>query len=69
MTSERLEQLEIQLTWQADLLESLNQTVAELNRKLGEQARCIAALQEELRQQRLSAASNIAPAQEKPPHY
>lgn len=69
MTDKRLEQLEIQLTWQADLLESLNKTVAELNRELGEQARRIAALQEELQQQRLSAGSNVASAQEKPPHY
>lgn len=69
MTDERLEQLEIQLAWQTDLLESLNQTVAALNRELGEQARRIAALQEELRQQRLIAGGNVAPAQEKPPHY
>lgn len=68
MMEQRLEQLEIQLAWQADLLASLNQTVAALNREVGEQARRITLLQEELRQQRLSA-NPAANAQEKPPHY
>lgn len=68
MSDQRLEQLEIQLAWQADLLESLNQTVASLNREVGEQTRCIALLQKELQQLRQSTAAP-APAHEKPPHY
>lgn len=62
----RIQELEIQLAWQGDLLESLNHTVATLNREMAEQTQRIRALQEALQQQRNSATG---PHHEKPPHY
>lgn len=61
----RVQELEIQLAWQGELLESLNQTVAALNRETAGQTRRILALQEELQRQR----NQPGIPHEKPPHY
>ncbi|MDO5091306.1 MAG: SlyX family protein [Cardiobacteriaceae bacterium] len=69
MSDPRLEQLEIQLAWQADLLESLNQTVADLNREVGDHKQRLTTLQQEIQRLRHTSTPAHTPADEKPPHY
>lgn len=66
-TEERLVELEIKVTQQDDLLDTLNQTVYRQQKKLDELEALCSALARHIRDLRDAAAAG--PANEKPPHY
>jgi len=64
--SERLEALEVRVTYQDDTIETLNQTITAQWTEIDRLTRQIA----ELKQRLQDAESNMpAPANERPPHY
>jgi SlyX protein len=64
--SERLEALEVRVTYQDDTIETLNQTITAQWTEIDRLTRQVAELKERLQ----DAESNIAaPANERPPHY
>lgn len=64
--SERLEALEVRVTYQDDTIETLNQTITAQWTEIDRLMRQVAELKERLQ----DAESNIpAPANERPPHY
>lgn len=65
-TDERLVELEIKVTRQDDLLDSLNQTIYQQQKKLGELEALCTALVRHLQDLRESAAGQV---NERPPHY
>jgi len=67
MNEDRIIDIEIKLTRQEDLLETLNKTVYEQQKKLDELEAACAALA--LRVKELTEASQQTPLNEPPPHY
>lgn len=65
-TDERLVELEIKVTRQDDLLDTLNQTVYRQQKRIDELEALCTALARHLKDMREVAS---APANEKPPHY
>ncbi|MET0678277.1 MAG: SlyX family protein [Bradyrhizobium sp.] len=66
MLSERLEALEVRVTYQDDTIETLNQAITAQWTEIDRLTRQIA----ELKQRLQDAESNMpAPANERPPHY
>lgn len=64
--SERIDALEMRLTYQDEAIETLNQTITDQWRKIDALTRQIAELKERLQQ----AESNLpGPVNEPPPHY
>ena len=64
--SDRLEALEVRVTYQDDTIETLNQTITAQWAEIDRLTRQVAALKQRLQ----DAESNIpAPANERPPHY
>jgi SlyX protein len=68
MADERLTEIEIKVSHQEDMLESLNQTVYQQQKKIDQLEAMVAALAKHLQQVR-EAGREIGPANEKPPHY
>ena len=66
-TDERLVELEIKVTRQDDLLDTLNQTIYRQQRKIDELEALCTALARHLKDLRDAAAAG--PANERPPHY
>ncbi|MBR1375351.1 MAG: SlyX family protein [Cardiobacteriaceae bacterium] len=68
---ERIYELECRLAFYEDLSESLNQEIAELNKKSSEQEKIIIEICKELRaiKKSASAVGNYTLAEEIPPHY
>jgi SlyX protein len=64
--SDRIDALEMRLTYQDETIEALNQTVTAQWKQIDALTRQIAAFGERLQQAETSAA---APANEPPPHY
>ena len=67
-TEDRLVDIEIKLARQDDLLETLNKTVYEQQKKIDELQVLCSALARHMKDLR-DAASERGPANEKPPHY
>lgn len=67
-TEERLVEIEIKLARQEDLVETLNKTVYQQQKKLDELEALCAALARHVKDMR-DAANERSPANEKPPHY
>lgn len=67
-TDERLVELEIKITRQDDLLDSLNQTIYQQQRKIDELEALCAAVARHIKDLREGAAA-AGPANERPPHY
>jgi SlyX protein len=64
--SERIDALEMRLTYQDETIETLNQTITDQWRKIDALTRQMAEMKERLQQ----AESNLpGPANEPPPHY
>ena len=64
--SERIDALEMRLTYQDDSIETLNQTITAQWKEIDRLTRQVAELKERLQE----AESNVpAPANERPPHY
>jgi SlyX protein len=64
--SERIDALEMRLTYQDETIETLNQTITDQWRKIDALTRQLAEMKERLQQ----AESNLpGPANEPPPHY
>jgi SlyX protein len=69
MTNEdRLVDIEIKIARQEDLVDTLNRTVYQQQKKIDELEALCAALVRHIKEIR-EAASDAAPAHEKPPHY
>lgn len=66
-TDERLVELEIKITQQDDLLDTLNQTVYRQQRKIDELEALCTALARHVKD--LRDAATAGPANERPPHY
>ena len=64
-TDERLTDLELKITYQEDLIETLNQCVIELRGDMERMRSTILRLQEQVAQ----GAPEIGPANDPPPHY
>jgi len=67
MNDERIVDIEIKLTRQEDLLETLNRTVYEQQRQIDELEALCSALARRVRE--LTEASQQNPVNERPPHY
>lgn len=67
-TDDRLVDIEIKLARQEDLVDTLNQTVYQQQKKIDELEALCAALARHIREMR-DAANERGPANEKPPHY
>ena len=63
--TDRIEALEVRLTYQEETIETLNQTVTTQWKQIDALTRQIAALTERLEQ----AETNVGPVNERPPHY
>jgi SlyX protein len=63
---DRIDRLEVRLTFQDDTIETLNQTITAQWREIEALTRQVAALSERLKQ---AEANAPAPANEPPPHY
>lgn len=68
MTEDRLVEIEIKIARQEDLVETLNQTVYQQQKKLDELEALCSALARRIKDM-ASADSERHPAHEKPPHY
>lgn len=68
MTERRLEEIEIKLTHQEDLLDSLNLQVYQQQKKIDELETLCAALVKRLKEASLNQSQSGLP-HEKPPHY
>jgi len=64
--SERIDALEMRLTFQDETIETLNQTITAQWQQIDALTRQVAALQERLREAESNATG---PANEPPPHY
>lgn len=67
-TEDRLVDIEIKLARQDDLLDELNRTVYQQQKKIDELEALCAALARRIKDMR-EAAAERGPANEKPPHY
>lgn len=67
-TEDRLVDIEIKLARQDDLLDALNRTVYQQQKKIDELEALCTALARHIKDMR-DAASERGPANEKPPHY
>jgi len=65
---ERLVDIEIRIARQEDLIDALNKTVYHQQKKIDELESLCAALARHIKQMR-EAASEVGPANERPPHY
>lgn len=68
MTEDRLMEIEIKISSQEDLLESLNQTVYQQQKKIDHLETMVTALAKHLKQLQ-DAGRELDPGHEKPPHY
>jgi SlyX protein len=69
-TEKRLMDVELKLTAQDDLLDTLNQTVYRQQKKIDElDALCIALAKRMKEMAELAANASAAPINERPPHY
>lgn len=64
-SDERLTNLEIKVTYQDELIETLNQVVIELRKQIDR----VCSDMQRLREQTLEGVPNAGPADDKPPHY
>jgi uncharacterized coiled-coil protein SlyX len=64
--SERIDALEMRLTFQDETIETLNQTIAEQWKQIDALTRQLTALKERLQEAESNAAG---PINERPPHY
>lgn len=65
-TSDRLVDIEIKISHQEDLVETLNQTIYQQGRRIDQLEAMVAALADHLR---TLQSSRQGPLNEKPPHY
>jgi len=68
MTEERLESIEAKITFQEDLIEELNKTVYQQQKKLERLEAVCESLTKQV-QSMVEARSEGMPANERPPHY
>ncbi|MGZ3238407.1 MAG: SlyX family protein [Burkholderiaceae bacterium] len=68
MTDDRLMEIEIKISHQEDVVESLNQIVYQQQKKIDYLEAMLTTLAKQLKQSQ-DNARELAPANEKPPHY